>query len=116
MNIEDLRNYCLSLPNTTEDFPFDEVTLVIRVAGKIFVFLPLDNPGSIALKCDPEKAIQLREQYDTIKGAYHLNKKHWNSLEFNQVPPDLVYSLIDHSYDLVYKSLPAKTRKTLESE
>lgn len=116
MNIEDLRKYCLNRAHTSEDFPFDEVTLVIRVAGKIFAFLPLDAPGSISLKCDPEKAILLREQYDSVTGAFHLNKKHWNSLEFNHLPPNLVYLLIDHSYELVYNSLPAKTRKSLEIE
>jgi predicted DNA-binding protein (MmcQ/YjbR family) len=113
MNIEVIREYCLNKPFTSEDFPFDEYTLVLRVAGKIFAFLPLEKPSTISLKCEPEKALLLREQYPAITGAYHLNKKHWNSLEFNRLSPNLVYESIDHSYELVFNSLPLKIRKEL---
>lgn len=79
MNYEDLRDYCLSLKGVTEHFPFDEFSLVMKVQGKMFALLPLDNPETqIALKCDPERAIQLRDEFPAITAAYHFNKKHWN--------------------------------------
>jgi predicted DNA-binding protein (MmcQ/YjbR family) len=82
MNIEELREYCLNLKGTTEEFPFDEVTLVLKVQGKMFALIPLDNPETqIALKCDPERAITLREEYESIVPAWHFNKKHWNTVK-----------------------------------
>jgi len=81
MNIEQIRYYCLSKKAVTETFPFDEKTLVFKVAGKMFLLCGLERiPHEINLKCDPEKAITLREEYDgLIYGGYHMNKKHWNS-------------------------------------
>ena len=76
MNIETIREYCLSLPAATEDFPFDETTLVFRVSGKIFAMIDLENTEWFVLKCDPEYAIELREEHQEITGAWHMNKKH----------------------------------------
>jgi len=81
MNIEELREYCLSLKGTTECFPFDDVTLVLKVQGKMFALIPLSSTEtSISLKCDPELAISLREEYEAVVPAYHFNKKHWNTV------------------------------------
>lgn len=80
MNIEKLRDYCLAKPAVSEDFPFDETTLVFKVVGKIFAFTDLEGELRINLKCDPERAISLREQYPAIMPGYHMNKKHWNPL------------------------------------
>ena len=115
LNVETLREYCLSKPYVSEEFPFDEVTLVFKVAGKMFALIPLDEPQlMISLKCDPERSVELREQYSAITGAYHMNKKHWNSLFVNGLlSKNLVYELVDHSYDLVFKGLPKKTREHL---
>ncbi len=115
MNIEEFRNYCLSKPCVTEHFPFDEITLVFKVCNKIFTLSGLERqPPAINLKCDPEKAIALREEYDgTILPGYHMNKKHWNTVEINNLPYDLLIELIDHSYDLIVESLPKKVREKL---
>jgi predicted DNA-binding protein (MmcQ/YjbR family) len=113
MNIEEIRAYCLKKPFVSEDFPFDEHTLVLRVGGKIFAFLPLEKSGFISLKCDPERALLLREEFSSITGAYHLNKKHWNAVEFSKIPASLLFDLIDHSYLLVFHSLTAKIKKEL---
>lgn len=115
MNYEELRDYCLGLKGTTECFPFDEVTLVLKVQGKMYALLPLDNPETqIALKCDPERAIALREEYDAIVPAYHFNKKHWNSVKIvPTISRKLLCELILHSYNLVVAGLPKKLREEL---
>ncbi len=115
MNIETLRDYCLSKKAATEDFPFDEVTLVFKVGGKMFGLISLDNPQlSISLKCDPELAIELREQYAAVEPAFHFNKKHWNMVHIDgRISQTLVREWIDHSYDLVVASLTRKTREGL---
>lgn len=111
MNIEVFREYCLSLPNVTEDMPFDENVLVFRLHGKIFACVAMDNPGLATMKCDPEKAVELREQYSSIEGAFHWNKKFWNQIWFNQDADDkLIRSLVDHAYDEVYKKLPKRLK------
>jgi predicted DNA-binding protein (MmcQ/YjbR family) len=117
MNIEKIRDYCLAKPGTTEDFPFDETTLVFRVMGKMFALTGLDNhPPYVNLKCDPERAIELRERYEAIQPGWHMNKAQWNSVYFTGgVPRDLVMELIDHSYDLVVQGLKRKDREALES-
>jgi predicted DNA-binding protein (MmcQ/YjbR family) len=116
MNIEEFRNYCLSKPMVTEEFPFDEITLVFKVLGKIFALSGLERqPPEVNLKCDPERAIELREEYDgTIISGFHMNKKHWNTVEINSLSRDLIIELIDHSYDLVVKGLPKKLRDSLD--
>lgn len=112
MNVEELRQYCLSKPATTESFPFDEVTLVFKVAGKMFALIGLDNPDlSINLKCDPNRAIELRQQYSSIAPGYHMNKNHWNTVQINgELHPEMIRNLIDHSYELIVNSLTKKTR------
>lgn len=116
MDIEILRQYCLQKAGVTEGFPFDEVTLVFKVMGKMFALLALDaNPKQINLKCDPERAIQLRSEYDTIKPGYHMSKVHWNTLVLDgSLPAALVHNLIDHSYELVKSSLPKKVQEQLK--
>ena len=112
MNIEQFRDYCLRKKCVTEEFPFDEKTLVFKVLGKMFALSGLERiPVSVNLKCDPERAILLREEYDgqIIKG-FHMNKKHWNTLEISRLPHDLILELIDHSYDLVVGNLPKNQR------
>ena len=114
MNIEDVRNYCLSKKGATEDFPFDDVTLVIKVGGKMFALIPLDAVEKrVALKCDPDYALELREKYDAVRPAWHFNKKHWNDIFLNDVSDANVKAWIDHSYDIVLKGLTRKVRETL---
>ncbi len=110
--MELLREYLLRKPHTTDDFPFGPEAMVFRVAGKIFAIMPWEqNPISVSLKCDPDRAAQLREQYPGITGAYHLNKKHWNGVKMDDsVSMELVEELMDHSYNLILASLPKKVR------
>jgi len=116
MNVEELREYCLILKGTTECFPFDEVTLVLKVHGKMFALIPLDNiEPQISLKCDPERAIALREEFSAIVPAWHFNKKYWNTLLIDpSISRTLLFELIQHSYDLVVKGLPRKFRLKLK--
>ena len=111
MNIESIRDYCLSLPATSEYFPFDETTLAFRVANKIFAMIDLDNTEWFVLKCDPDYAVELRESHPEITGAWHMNKKHWNQLNLTGALPDSsVRRLIIHSYNEVVKKLTKRTR------
>jgi predicted DNA-binding protein (MmcQ/YjbR family) len=116
MNIEQFRDYCLSKKGVTESFPFGEDTLVFKVMGKMFALAGLDShPATANLKCDPERAIALREEYDgLIFPGYHMSKKHWNTVEIEKnLPQPLLLELIDHSYDLVVKSLTKKLKAEL---
>jgi predicted DNA-binding protein (MmcQ/YjbR family) len=114
MNIEKIREYCISKKGVTEEFPFDEVTLVFKVAGKMFALTNLDGDLSINLKCDPETAIELREKYPSVTPGYHMSKIHWNSISIDgSIPDKLILSWIDHSYDCVVKGLPKKLRQEL---
>lgn len=108
MNIESLRDYCLAKPGATESFPFGDTTLVFKVGNKIFALASLDNhPLSVNLKCDPELAEQLREEHVSVVPGYHMNKKHWNTVSIDgSVRDSLLQAWIDHSYELVKKSLP----------
>ncbi|MCF8347968.1 MAG: MmcQ/YjbR family DNA-binding protein [Bacteroidales bacterium] len=111
MNVEELRFLCLQLPGTTESFPFDDTTLVFKVGNKMFALMNLDGPLSINLKCDPEKAIDLRERYTFVLPGYHMNKKLWNTVMVDQFTPDnLLIEWIKESYALVVDSLPKKIR------
>ena len=105
MNIEEFREYCLAKENVTEGFPFGESVLVFKVNSKMFALLALnENPFTANLKCEPEKAIQLREEFRSIVPGYHMNKQHWNTLVFDgSIPAALVFELIDDSYNLVSK-------------
>ncbi len=116
MNIEELREYCLFKKGGTESFPFDDVTLVFKVMNKMFAIISLDGDLRISLKCDPEKAIQLRERYPEVQAGYHLNKKLWNTIEIGGSLSDtLIKELIDHSYNLIVVSLPKKLKTELEN-
>ena len=111
MHIEQFREICLALPMTTEDMPFDDTLVAFRVHGKIFGCLLLDQPDMVVLKCDPERAIELRGTYSAIEGAYHWNKKYWNQIHLNgSVPDELIRELIEHAYQEVWKKLPKKLR------
>lgn len=115
MNIESLRNYCLSLKGTSEEFPFDSNTLVFKVGGKIFLLTSLDAEElQFNVKCDPEIAVQLREQYDTVLPGYHMNKKHWNTIIANgSISDTQLKEWISNSYQLVIDSLPKKIKEEL---
>ena len=98
----------------TEEFPFDKNTLVYKVMGKMFALTDIDSFQSINLKCDPEKAIQLREAYEGVTPGYHMNKKHWNTIRTDgSIPDDLICQWIDDSYKLVVDKLPSVDRKWL---
>ncbi len=114
MNIEMLRDYCLAFDNVSEEFPFGNDTLVFKVSGKIFLLAGLDNmPLQFNVKCNPEHAIELREQYESILPGYHMNKKHWNTVILDSsIPLDLAKQMIRDSYDLVHASLPKSKRKS----
>lgn len=114
MNIETYRNYCLSKKGVTEGFPFNQNTLVFKVGGKMFALTNVDNFESINLKCNPEYALELREQFVGIKPGYHMNKNHWNTISVNlDVDDKTIFKLIDLSYHLVVKSLTKKKREML---
>ncbi len=104
MNIDDFRTFCLSLPDVEESLPFDDVTLVFKVAGRMFAVVGLDHPIGFVVKCDPERAVILRDKYPQVKPAFHFNKKHWNSLLFEGSMSDRqLQQEIRHSYLLVVR-------------
>jgi predicted DNA-binding protein (MmcQ/YjbR family) len=111
MNIEELRAYCLSKKGVTESFPFDEYTLVFKVMDKMFLLTGLDEELSINIKCEPEKAEELRAEYPSVLPGYHMSKKHWNTVMIDGTIRDKqIYEWIDESYDLVVNSLSKKKR------
>jgi len=116
VNIETLRSYCLKKKGVTEEFPFGPETLVFKVKGKVFLLTSLDGEGfRFNVKCDPEKAIDLRDRYDAVQPGYHMNKKHWNTVVVDgSIPIDLLKEMIDDSYNLVVKSLPGHVKKELD--
>ena len=115
MNIEELREYCISKKGVTEGFPFDEVTLVLKVGGKMFALTNLDGEPSVNLKCDPELAVELRERYTSVTPGYHMNKQHWNTVMLDGTIPDpLINEWIDLSYKLVLKSLPKVKQREIQ--
>lgn len=117
MHIESFRDFCLNLPYATEDFPFGKEVLVLKVGGKIFALTNLeDELFKVNLKCNPEKAIEYRERHSEIVTGYHMNKKHWNTVDFNgNLKDDFLEEMIIDSYNLVYKSLTKKIKTELES-
>lgn len=111
MNIEEFREYCMSKPGVTEEFPFGEDTLVFKVMGKMFALTNLEGDWSLNLKCDPERAIELREKFPAIQPGYHMSKVHWNTVMMDgSLNSDFVLQLIDHSYQLVVDKLPGKLK------
>jgi predicted DNA-binding protein (MmcQ/YjbR family) len=115
MNIEDFRTYCLSKKGVTEEFPFDETTLVFKVMGKMFALTDLDGDFSINLKCDPDLAIELREQHPAVQPGYHMNKKHWNTVLMDgSISQKLIFEWTDHSYNLVVCQLPKNIKTNFD--
>jgi predicted DNA-binding protein (MmcQ/YjbR family) len=108
MDLAQFREYCLSKPRATEGTPFGPDVLVFRVGGKMFALAALDEvPARANLKCDPDLALELRDRYEQVTPGYHMNKKHWNTVEIDTGIPDAdLRRMIDHSYELVVKSLP----------
>ncbi|WP_419213696.1 MmcQ/YjbR family DNA-binding protein [Maribacter sp. X9] len=116
MNIEEFREYCIAKKGVTEEFPFDSTTLVFKVMGKMFALCGLDNiPLHTNLKCDPDRAIELRESHDGIIEGWHMSKKHWNTVYLDSVSPKLLKELIDHSYDLVVHKFTKKLRAEFDA-
>ena len=120
MNIEQLQTYCISKKKTTAEFPFDEHTLAFKVLNKVFALVSLEKWESgqktINLKCDPDYAEELRAEYGAIKPGYHMNKKHWNTIDLtmDEISPKFLAELIDHSYDMVVKGMTKKMRDALQ--
>lgn len=121
MHIEQVRDFCIAKKGVTEHFPFDDVTLVFKVMGKMFALVGLNSwekgDQKVNLKCDPDKAAELRGEYEGINAGWHANKKHWNTVIINSadVSDDLVRELINHSYELVVKGLTKKMKEERES-
>ncbi|WP_282136420.1 MmcQ/YjbR family DNA-binding protein [Seonamhaeicola maritimus] len=121
MNIEQIRNYCLSKKASTDEFPFDENTLVFKVLGKMFLMAPLNRweqgEATITVKCAPEYTQELREQYESIYAGPYVSNKHWNTIDLykGELQPPFVLSLIDHSYNMVVKGMTKKMRETLSN-
>ncbi len=116
MNLETLRVYCLSKAHTSEHLPFDDKTLVFKVGTKMFALIDIDDARSVNLKCDPERALALREEHAEIQPGYHMNKMHWNTVSVvDTLSDDFIKELINHSYDLVFQSLSKKEKQSLES-
>ena len=116
MTLEEFRTHCAAFPGFSEDLPFGPEVLAFRVGGRIFALMDVDAFESVNLKCDPERAVDLREQHAGITPGYHMNKRHWNTVTLGGALPDgLVRELIDHSYALVVAGLPAKERARLST-
>lgn len=115
MDLEKFREYCLAKCGATEGTPFGEDVLVFKVGGKMFALAALDEvPATANLKCDPDLALELRDRYEQVQPGYHMNKKHWNTVETEGgIPTAELRKMIDHSYELVVKSLPKKAREKL---
>ena len=115
MHLDAFRDYCLAKPHATEDLPFGPDVLTFKVAGKMFAITNLERlPPAVGLKCDPERALELREAYDGISTGPYLNKKHWNYVQLRgDVPDHLIHELVDHSYALVVAGLPRRERERL---
>lgn len=116
MDANEILDYCLAKKGVAESFPFDNETLVTKVGTKIFLLMSLERqPLSINVKTDPEWSAELREQYPQITGAYHMNKTHWNTVSIDGLKRELILRMIDHSYDLVFKSLTKKMKEEISN-
>jgi len=113
MDLAEFREYCLIKPSATEGTPFGPDVLVFKVSGKMFALAALDEvPTTVNLKCDPDLALDLRDRYEQVRPGYHMNKKHWNTVEIeNGIPDAELRKMIDHSYELVIKKLPKSKAK-----
>jgi predicted DNA-binding protein (MmcQ/YjbR family) len=116
MNIDLIRAHSLKKKGVTEEFPFDETTLVFKVMGKMFLLASLDSiPLSINLKCDPERAVELRERYEAVLPGYHMNKTHWNTVIIDgSIPDKFIIEWIDDSYQIIKDNLSKANRKKLD--
>ncbi len=116
MIFEKIRFYCLAKPGVEECFPFDESTLVFKVLGKMFLITDLNNTTAITVKCDSEKAIELRERYSEIQPGYHTNKKYWNTIALNgNLSDDFLIEMIHHSYEEVVKKMPKHSQQKIST-
>jgi predicted DNA-binding protein (MmcQ/YjbR family) len=116
VDIETLRDYCITKPGVTEGFPFGEDTLVFKVGGKLFLLIGLSEANRFNVKCDPELAVEMRERYTEVQPGYHMNKQHWNTVFMDGgLTQKQLCEMIDHSYLLVFKSLPKKVQDELSS-
>ncbi len=116
MNIEDIREYCLSLNGVAESFPFDETTLVFKVGGKMFLLTDLEADLAITIKCDPEEAIFYRARYSTVSPAYHMNKRYWNTVRIDgSVSDEILCEWIRKSYALVFNNLSGKLKLEIQN-
>jgi predicted DNA-binding protein (MmcQ/YjbR family) len=117
VQIDSFRDYCLKKPGTTESSPFGPEHIVFKVGGKMYALLALDEvPPTANLKCDPDRALELRDRYEDVQPGYHMNKRHWNTVGIAGGVPDAeVRAMIDHSYALVVASLPKQARAALQS-
>lgn len=114
MHLDEILQFCLQLKGTTEHFPFDQKTLVFKVMGKMYALIDVEKPDSMNLKCDPERAIELRERYACVLPGWHMSKKHWNTVLLNnELNTSELQELIVHSYELVVSSLPKKLQHEL---
>jgi len=115
MDAVEFREYCLTKPKATEGTPFGETVLVFKLAGNMFALMSLDEvPATANLKCDPDLALELRDRYEHVRPGYHMNKKHWNTVEIEgRIPETELRKMIDHSYDLVVQRLPRASRSTI---
>ena len=115
MNVERFRQYCLKKGGVTEDSPFGPEHLVYKVGGKMFALLAFEEiPPTANLKCEPDLALELRDRYEEVRAGYHMNKKHWNTVQIDgAIPPHELTKMIDHSYELVIRGLPRKERERL---
>ncbi len=116
MNIESFRNYCILKKGVSESFPFNETTLVLKVLDKMFALTNLENDFSLNLKCNPEKAVLLREKYEAVNPGFHMNKKHWNTINIDgSIPNRELKEWIDESYDLVVSKMTKKDKLRLDN-
>ncbi|MGI8821608.1 MAG: MmcQ/YjbR family DNA-binding protein [Chthoniobacterales bacterium] len=112
MNVERFREYCLAQPGASEGAPFGPEHAVFKVGGKMFALLAFEEvPATANLKCDPDRALDLRDRYEEVRGGYHMNKKHWNTVVLSGGIPDVeIRAMIDHSYELVVRALPKRKK------
>ena len=118
MNVEKFREYCVAKPGTTEDSPFGPEHIVFKVGGKMYALLAFEEvPPTANLKCDPDLALELRDRYEQVRPGYHMNKKHWNTVEIDSgIPEREVTKMIDQSYELVVRSLTKKARTAIGTD
>jgi predicted DNA-binding protein (MmcQ/YjbR family) len=114
VTLQAIREHCLKKKGVAETFPFDEETLVLKVMNKMFLLIDIYNPLTINIKCDPEKALELRADYEEVTPGFHMNKKYWNTVDITgNLSPKIIYEWIDHSYDEVVKGLKKKEKEEL---